>query len=131
MKKRMISLVVAAVLLIGCLGIPVLAADAPSAAPILRASGKFNVSVQAGKISGGGMALPLEAGEKVTIKASYSPFSASIDVGLIDEDGIFHYKTVTNGSIDVTIVIDTRGSYTFAIRNNSKVTVDVSGYISY
>lgn len=77
------------------------------------------------------MALPLEAGEKVTIKASYSPFSASIDVGLIDEDGIFHYKTVTNGSIDVTIVIDTRGSYTFAIRNNSKVTLDVSGYISY
>ena len=74
---------------------------------------------------------PLEAGETVTIKASYSPFSASVDFGLIAPDGYFYYINVTDGSFDETIEVDERGNYTLAIRNNSSKTISVSGYVNY
>lgn len=96
-----------------------------------RASGKFSMDISAGTMATTDSTLPLEVGETVTIKASYSPFSASVDFGLIDSDGIFHYLNVTNGSIDKAILISERGNYTFAIRNNSSSTVNVSGYINY
>ena len=74
---------------------------------------------------------PLEAGEIVTIKASYSPFSANVDFGLIDSSGRFHYVTVTDGSVDEAVTITERGNYTFAVRNNSAYPISVSGYVNY
>lgn len=73
----------------------------------------------------------MEAGETVRIYATYSPDNASVDFGLIDPDGIFHYINVTNGTIDKTIVIEERGNYTLAIRNNSGETIQVSGFVKY
>jgi len=70
---------------------------------------------------------PLEVGETVTINASYSPGPASVDFGLVDDDGIFHSVNVTDGNIDYTIQITERGNYTFAVRNNSSTTIAVSG----
>ena len=89
------------------------------------------MDISAGAIRAGNPSFPLEAGEIVTIKASYSPFSASVDFGLIAPDGLFHFINVTNGSIDESIEVDERGTYTLAIRNNSSKTVNVSGYINY
>lgn len=74
---------------------------------------------------------PLEAGEVVTIKASYSPFSAKVDFGLIDSSGRFHYVTVTDGSVDEAVTVTERGNYTFAVRNNSAYSISVSGYVNY
>ena len=74
---------------------------------------------------------PLEAGEQVTIKASYSPFDANVDFGLITEDGVFHFLSVDSGSFDKTITVSERGNYTFSVRNNSSKTVSVSGYVNY
>ena len=51
-------------------------------------------------------------GETVTIQASYSPFSASVDFGLVAPDGKFYYFNVTDGSIDETIEVDESGNYT-------------------
>lgn len=73
----------------------------------------------------------MEAGETVTIKAAYTPMDASVDVGLVDSDGAFHYFNVKNGSIDKTIRIETRGNYKLAIRNNSGNVISVSGYVKY
>lgn len=73
----------------------------------------------------------MEAGETVTIKATYSPFSASVDFGLVDGKGKFHYLTVNNGTFDKTIKVDTRGNYVFAVRNNSSQSISVSGYVRY
>ena len=72
-----------------------------------------------------------ESGETVTITASYSPASASVDFGLIDSDGLFYPVRGSNGSINQTIRIDLRGTYTFAVRNNSNYTVSVSGFVNY
>lgn len=74
---------------------------------------------------------PMEYGETVTITASYSPASASVDFGLIDSDGLFYPVRGSNGSINQTIRIDLRGTYTFAVRNNSNYKVSVSGFVNY
>ena len=84
-----------------------------------------------GVIAKGNTKFPLDAGETVTVKASYTPYPTSVDVGLIDEDGIFHYETVENGSIDITFSISERGNYVFGIRNNSSLDIEVSGYVKY
>ena len=73
----------------------------------------------------------MAAGESVTINASYLPKTASVDFGLVDSDGIFHFVNVTGGSIDKTIRIKESGNYTFAVRNNSSSTIEVSGFVNY
>lgn len=128
--KKVLCLVMAISVIFGCIGI-VAASDAPGAAAVERATGRFKTTVKPGVIAKRTTKLPLEAGEEVTIKATYTPYSASVDVGLIDSDGIFHYITVSDGIINETIVIEERGSYTFAIRNNGKVDIEVSGYVNY
>lgn len=73
--------------------------------PVVCATGRFNVNVDAGTMFEASSSFPLEVGETVTIKASYSPFSASVDFGLIAPDGYFYYFNTTTGSIDETIEI--------------------------
>jgi hypothetical protein len=97
----------------------------------VRATGRFNMDVPGGTIVKANSSFPLEAGETVTIKASYTPFSASVDFGLIASDGYFYYINVTNGSFDETIKVDKRGNYTFAVMNNASKTISVSGYVNY
>ena len=67
----------------------------------------------------------------MTIEANYSPWSASVDFGLIAPDGLFYPVRGQNGSINKTIEIVERGNYTFAILNNSSVEISVSGYVKY
>lgn len=97
----------------------------------VRATGRFNMDVPGGTIVKANSSFPLEAGETVTIKASYTPFSASVDFGLIAPDGYFYYINVRNGSFDETIKVDKRGHYTFAVMNNASETISVSGYVNY
>ena len=73
----------------------------------------------------------LEAEETVSIRASYSPKSASVDFGLIAPDGLFYSSNTENGSISVTFSIGQRGYYTLAVRNNSSNEISVSGYVNY
>ena len=98
---------------------------------IARATGRFTMDVAPHSARQASTSFPLEVGEVVTIKASYSPFNASVDFGLIDSSGIFHYVTITGGSIDQEIEITKRDTYTFAVRNNSSSTVSVTGFVNY
>ncbi len=129
--KKSLCLFMVAVVLFCCLGIQATATDMPAETTSLRATGNFHVVVSPGVIEKANTKLSLEAGEQVTIKAAYSPFSASVDIGLIDSSGVFHYFTAENGIFDETIIIETRGNYTFAIRNNSTYAVEVTGYVNY
>lgn len=106
-------------------------AEPQDEAVALRATGRFNMDVPGGMIVKANSSFPLEAGEMVTIKASYTPFSASVDFGLIAPDGYFHYINVDNGTFDETIKVDKRGNYIFAVMNNSSETISVSGYVNY
>lgn len=69
-----------------------------------RATGSFSMSIAAKTKSLAESSFSLAAGETVTIKASYIPFDASVDFGLVDSDGVFHYFNITDGSIDKTIM---------------------------
>lgn len=137
--RRFICMVLACVLAFGCAGVPAEAAEIEVTTPensllsfrIPRATSSFSMTIPANKRLAASTSFPLAAGETVTIKASYYPFSASIDVGLIAPDGNFYYVTVTNGSIDKTIQVNANGNYTLQFRNNSDVDVELSGYVNY
>lgn len=96
-----------------------------------RAAGYLDFSVPANTIMSASDAFFLDAGETVTINCSYSPASASMDFGLVDSDGIFYSLNVTGGSINKSIQVSERGSYTLAIRNNSSSSVRVVGFVNY
>lgn len=96
-----------------------------------RATGKFDFEISPKSKRKASTSFLMEYGETVTITASYSPASASDDFGLIDSDGLFYPVRASNGSINQTIRIDLRGTYTFAVRNNSNYSVSVSGFVNY
>lgn len=123
--KRLIVLLLVVAAMLSCFTIMA------SADNVARASGSFEITISPGTIKKTSTALPLEADDKVTIKASYTPFSATVDVGLVDEDQNFYYFTVSNGSVDKTIVVPARGNYYFAVRNRGKNEISMSGYIDY
>ena len=114
--KRYLCLLFACIAIFGCIPAQAAAADFEIPAKTLMESST---------------SFPMEYGETVTITASYSPASASVDFGLIDSDGVFYPVRGSNGSINQTIRIDLRGTYTFAVRNNSSYKVSVSGFVNY
>ena len=131
--RKQLSLALACALALSCLWVSAGAAvvtPEPELA-VARATGRFSEDIPANTIVQTGAKLPLEHGEVVTIKASYSPFSADVDFGLIDPDGLFYSVNVTDGSVDQSFQVDKRGNYAFAIRNNSSFSISVSGYINY
>ena len=98
---------------------------------IMRATGTLNCTIKANGSISVNPAFSLAAGETVRIRANYSPEDASLDFGLIDSEGVFHYINVKTGSIDKTIEVPENGSYTLMIRNNSSKSVIVTGIVRY
>ena len=132
--RKQLSLALACALALSCLWVSAGAAEVVTPEPelaVARATGRFSEDIPANTIVQTGAKLPLEHGEVVTIRAVYSPEYADVDFGLVDSDGLFHYVNVTDGSVDTSIEVDQRGTYTFAIRNNSSFSISVSGYINY
>lgn len=107
------------------------AGDSGRDASAARASSRFNADIPGNIFFTANSSFPLDAGESVTIKASYSPSSASVDFGLVAPDGIFYYVTASGGSVGKTFLIEESGHYTLAIRNNSGAEISVSGRVSY
>ena len=132
--KKCFCLLLACVTIMSCASMPVSAANFGEQrieAIELRATGKFDFPIPANTIMKASTSFPMEYGETVTITASYSPASASVDFGLIDSDNTFYPVRASGGSINQTIRIDQRGTYTFAVRNNSNYEIDVSGFVNY
>ncbi len=137
--KRMICMVFACILMIGTVSFPVRAAEvetAPGKSSVEElimplATNSFNMNIPAKSRIKADSSFSLVAGETVAINASYAPFDASVDFGLVDSDGVFHYFNVTDGSIDKTMRIEKNGSYTLQVRNNSSTEVKVSGFVNY
>lgn len=96
-----------------------------------RATNSIDWDISSGVTMKATTAFSLEADETVTINCSYSPSSATVKFGLIAPDGKFYYVTGSNGSINKTLQVTTRGQYYLAIKNESSNTVSVVGYVNY
>lgn len=137
--KRFICMVLACVLVIGSFSMPVDAVEAEKTTPentilnfmIPRATGSFSMVIPAKTKLLASTSFPLAAGETVTIKASYAPFSASVDFGLIAPNGTYYYFNITSGSIDKTIQVPVSGDYILQVRNNENYEVEVAGFVNY
>lgn len=101
--KKIFGSILAGVLIVSGVGMSANAADiAPKNVEhrdhvielsLERASGSFNMTVPAKSILRADKSFPLEAGETVTIKATYSPFSASVD---------YYMAVRANGGVDLS-----------------------------
>lgn len=132
--RKLFCPLVALVLMISCFGANVSAEEVfpvNETQAVTRATSSFTIDVPAGTLRQANTSFPLYPGEVVTIKASYAPFSANVDFGLIAPNGRFYYVTVTDGSIDQSIEITEQGKYTFAVRNNSSYSISVTGFVNY
>ncbi len=132
--KKFLCMVLMLVTFVSCFGVSAAAAQIPSNETdflSIRATGKFDIEVPGNSAVKAGNSFPLEVGEVVTIKATYSPFSASVDFGVIAPDGLFYGLNTTTGSFDKGIRVNQRGHYYLAVRNNSSVDISVSGYVNY
>lgn len=137
--RKLICMVLCVALLFATTAVPAEAAEVDNTTPAIFmeghispfATGSFNMSIPARTKAIANSSFPLAAGETVTIKASYSPFSASVDFGLVAPDGKFYFFNITDGSIDETIQVSESGKYTLQIRNNSSSEIRVSGFVNY
>lgn len=137
--KRMLCMVLCCVLLVGVISLSANASEVQATNLELSfdnfvsscATGSFNWTIPAKTNATGDIVFPLAAGETVTIKASYSPFSASVDFGVIAPDGNYYGFNVTSGSIDKTIRVSENGDYILQVRNNSSTETEVSGFVNY
>lgn len=91
--KRILCMMLVCLLSTGFFWVPVEAADnninLQAGFIDVYATGRFSLDISAGEIKAAKSSFPLEAGEVVTIKGAYSPFSASVDFGLIAPMGDF------------------------------------------
>lgn len=132
--KRYLCLLLACISIVSCVSAPAAATDIGEQAMEIterRATGKFDFEIPAKTMMKASSSFPMDYGETITITASYAPASASMDFGLIDSDGTFYPVRASNGSINQTIRIDLKGTYIFAVRNNSSYSVSVSGFVNY
>ena len=86
--KRFLSLVLLSAIVVSCLVVSTEATEYQGRALtyVVDATGSFDTDVPANTTVKAKRSFPLEVGEVVTIKATYSPFSASVDFGLIAPD---------------------------------------------
>jgi lipoprotein len=131
--KRFLSLVLLSAIVVSCLVVSTEATEYQGRALtyVVDATGSFDTDVPANTTVKAKRSFPLEVGEVVTIKATYSPFSASVDFGLIAPDNLFYGLNTKNGSFDEEIEVTQRGNYVLAVRNNSSQTIHVSGHVNY
>lgn len=133
LKSGFCILLVSAII-VSCFGVSVSAEEQGTHIAVtdaVYASGRFSMDVPGNTTAKANSSFPLEVGEVVTIKATYSPFSASVDFGLIAPDGLFYGLNTTTGSFDKAIEVNQRGYYTLAVRNSSSEAIHVSGYVNY
>lgn len=137
MLRKRLCLLLACAISIYCLSVTAIAATSleeggkRNAETVMRATNSFTVEIKAYDNANAKTSFPMEAGETVRIWGTYAPADASVDFGLIDEDGIFHYLNTKTGVFDETFEISKRGQYRLGIRNNSGKVVKISGFVRY
>lgn len=78
----------------------------------------------------GNPAFSLAAGEEVLIRVVYTPKSAKVDFGIVSADGVLYYAKARSEIDEKTIIVETEGEYTVAVRNHSEGIISISGFVS-
>lgn len=134
--KKIICFLLSFVLVLGNVQLAVAAAEEPvySTPDVdsieMRVSGSFYVEAKANSRAAANQAFYYREGDLVQISGTFSPTSAKLSVGLIDENNLFYSASVTDGEIDLLIEIPATGNYRVGIKNNSNSTVTVRGTVS-
>ena len=150
MKKRFLALVFASILVLGCVGtafaadkqimnLSELVCEAIDDDQVevmkmflaTRATQRIDADIAAGKTVKDVTAYPLEVGDVVTMNLTFSPPEANMDFGLIAPDKKFYSFKGADGTFKEKIQVSMTGTYYLAIRNNSKSTVSVVGFVYY
>lgn len=130
-RKQFWSFLLACALMVGSI-ISAGAANIPDDyTVILRVSGRVDQSIAAKSIVNLDEWFYLDKDDTVKFTCTYTPKSASIDFGIVDSSGVFHYLNCTSGSINKSIKVNQTGEYTLAIRNNENYAVTVTGTVRY
>lgn len=132
--KRVFCMVLVCAAAMGCLSVSAGAVEVMEreiSTAIMRSTRQFSADIPGDTLLTDETDFSLEIGETITISATYTPRSASVDFGFIAPDGLFYSVSGKNGSVDKTIKVSQRGDYTLAIRNNSSNTVSASGFVNY
>ncbi len=124
--RRLLAVLLALTMSVSGFNTAALAVDGDS-----TTGGAFGLAIDAGVIAVSGSSFFMEAGETVTVSALYRPEKASVAIGLLDSDGAFHYIDAAEGSVDITVTVDTSGEYYLAIANTSWQSISVMGFIAY
>ena len=103
-------------------------AEEPAAASTTR---NIDINVEPGKLLISDAAMPLEAGETISVRVSYTPSSADMRFGLVTVEGHFYSLPGEKGLFDLNIKISESGQYYFAIQNNSSLDVIALGFVIY
>lgn len=150
MKKRFCALFLAGILILGCVG-TVFATEKQvvSMSDLVceeidndqvefinmflatRATQRIDADIAAGKTVKDVTAYPLEVGDIVTMNLTFSPPEADMDFGLIAPDKKFYSFKGADGTFKENIQVSMTGTYYLAIRNNSRNTVSVVGFVYY
>lgn len=132
-----------ACLITACATVGVLAASPVQAAGILSAevnlqqdvmpcaTSSLSFDIPANTKATVGNEFTLAAGETVTFKGSYSPFTANLTIGVLDSSGAFYCFSATNGTFDKTIRVSKSGTYKLQFRNISNTAVTLTGSVNY
>ena len=141
MKKRFCALFLAGILILGCVG-TVFATEKQvvSMSDLVceeidndqvefinmflatRATQRIDADIAAGKTVKDVTAYPLEVGDIVTMNLTFSP---------IAPDKKFYSFKGADGTFKENIQVSMTGTYYLAIRNNSRNTVSVVGFVYY
>lgn len=132
--RRFFGLLISCLFVLGCLTAPagaVTAYEPDEEGIIALATGQFEATIPANTVLHIGDSVSLDKGETVTYDCTYTPRSASVKFGYIGPDGLFCGIEGSRGSIDLSIRVAHRGSYTLAIWNKSNEAVTVKGTVNY
>lgn len=132
--RRLFCLLLSFLLVTGCLALPagaVKVSGVEAQLVITRATGKFEKAIPANSIYPVCDSFILDSGDVVSYDCTYTPGDASIKFGVIAPDGYFYGLSGSNGSINKSIRVEQRGTYTLAIWNKSDETVTVTGSVNY
>ena len=115
--KRFFATMMVLATLVSCFGVNVSAVEnsKDDAVIVVRATGKFDMEVPGNTTVKASTSFPLEIGEIVTIKATYSPFSANVDA---------HWLTACSDAPAQSIIaIKSQNTFT---RNSSEIDIPLS-----